>query len=221
MDDTQRPSPLDVEGLAGGAHLWRDVEAALTPTTDALGEASKRFAIQGVGAAKVVDDGGGGAPLGRVPARLGELVVLHGGTVFVVAFGRLQIHAYPRGVLQSSVKSFFYSRVSMFGGRIGEAPLDFPCFAVLSWPTCALAPQTRGASTPLRAPRRPPPMTWWPSGARVATPTRGGPSQTAAYTGARAPLGWRGAVTPRWVGGAPQSPSTTGCAQGARCSTRG
>src|SRR5262249_43809376 len=36
-----------------------------------------------------------------------------------------------------------YIRVSMFGGRIGEAPLDFPCFSVLSWPMCALAPQTR------------------------------------------------------------------------------
>jgi integrase/recombinase XerD len=31
----------------------------------------------------------------------------------------------------------------MSGGRIGEAPLDFPCFSVLSWPMCALAPQTR------------------------------------------------------------------------------
>src|SRR5215831_6300345 len=143
MDDTQRPSPLDVDGLTGGAHLWRDVEAALTHPTDALGEAQQRFAIQGVGAAKVVDDVGGGAPLGRVPARLGELVVLHGGTVFVVAFGHAQIHAYTIGMLQSSVKRFFHIRVSMFSGRIGEAPLDFPCFSVLSWPMCALAPQTR------------------------------------------------------------------------------
>jgi len=31
----------------------------------------------------------------------------------------------------------------MFSGRIDEAPLDFPCFSVLSWPMCALAPQTR------------------------------------------------------------------------------
>ena len=76
-----------------------------------------------VGAAKVGDDVGGGAPLGRVPARLGELVVLHGGTVFVVAFGRAQIHAYTIGVLQRSVKRFLYIRVSMFGGRIGEALL--------------------------------------------------------------------------------------------------
>ena len=105
-----------------GAHLWRDVDAALTHTTDALGEAQQCCAIQGVGAAKVVDDVGGGAPLGRVPARLGELVVLHGGTVFVVAFGRAQIHAYTIGVLQRSVKRFLYIRVSMFGGRIGEAP---------------------------------------------------------------------------------------------------
>src|SRR5215468_2592902 len=130
MDDTQRPSPLDVE-------------AALTHPTDALGEAQQRFAIQGVGAAKVVDDVGGGAPLGRVPARLGELVVLHGGTVFVVAFGRAQIHAYTIGILPNAVKRFFYIRVSMSGGRIGEVPLDFPCFSVLSWPMCALAPQTR------------------------------------------------------------------------------
>ena len=86
---------------------------------------------------------GGGAPLGRVPARLGELVVLHGGTVFVVAFGRAQIHAYTIGVLQSVVKIYSYIRVSMFGSRIGEAPLDFPCFSVLNWPMCALALQTR------------------------------------------------------------------------------
>src|SRR5262249_13129632 len=144
MDDPQRPSPLDVDGLAGGAHLWRDVEATLTHTTDAPGEAQQRLAIQGVDAAKVVDDVGDGAPLGRVPARLGELVVLHRGTVFVVAFGRAQIHAYTIGVLQSSVKRFFHSRVSMFSGRIGEAPLDFPCFSVLSWPMCALAPQPPG-----------------------------------------------------------------------------
>ena len=143
VDNPQRSSPLDVESLAGGTHLWRDIEAALTHTTDALGEAQQRFAIQSVGAAKVVDDVGGGAPLGRVPARLGELVVLHGGTVFVVAFGRAQIHAYTIGVLQSSGKRFFSIRVSMSGGRIGEAPLDFPYFSVLSWPMCALAPQTR------------------------------------------------------------------------------
>jgi hypothetical protein len=31
----------------------------------------------------------------------------------------------------------------MFGDRIGEAPLDFPCFSVLNWPMCALALQTR------------------------------------------------------------------------------
>jgi len=31
----------------------------------------------------------------------------------------------------------------MFSGRIDGAPLDFPCFSVLSWPMCALAPQTR------------------------------------------------------------------------------
>src|SRR5262244_3766751 len=147
MDDTQRPSPLDVDGLAGGAYLWRDVDAALTHTTDALGEAQQCFAIQGVGAAKVVDDVGGGAPMGRVPARLGELVVLHGGTVFVVAFGRSQIHAYIIGVLQSIVKRFSCIRVSMFGGRIGEAPLDFPCFPVLNWPMCALALQTRVEGT--------------------------------------------------------------------------
>ena len=67
----------------GGSPL-EDVDAALTHTTDALGEAQQCCAIQGVGAAKVVDDVGGGAPLGRGPARLGELVVLHGGTVFVV-----------------------------------------------------------------------------------------------------------------------------------------
>jgi hypothetical protein len=94
-----------------------------------------------------VDDVGGGAPLGRVPARLGELVVLHGGTVFVVACGRAQIHAYTIGILPSSVKRFFSIRVSMSGGRIGEAPLDFPCFSVLSWPMCALAPQTRVRGT--------------------------------------------------------------------------
>src|ERR671930_1349143 len=88
VDDPQRPRPLDVDGLAGGAHLWRDIDAALTHTTDALGEAQQRVAIHGVGAAKVVDDMGGGAPLGRVPARLGELVVLHTGIVSVVAFGR-------------------------------------------------------------------------------------------------------------------------------------
>src|SRR5215468_6234301 len=143
MDDPQRPSPLDVDGLAGGADLWRDVDAALTHTIDAPGEAQKRFTIQGVGAAKVVDDVGGGAPLGRVPARLGELVVLYGGTVFVVAFGRSQIHAYTIDILYNNVKRFLYIRVSMFCGRIGEAPLDFPCFSVLSWPMCALAPQTR------------------------------------------------------------------------------
>jgi hypothetical protein len=88
MDDTQRPSPLDVDGLTGGAHLWRDVDAALTHTTDTLGEAQQRVAIYGVGAAKVVDDVGGGAPLDRVPARLGELIVFYGGTIFIVAFGR-------------------------------------------------------------------------------------------------------------------------------------
>src|SRR5215831_16415881 len=60
MDDPQRPSPLDVDGLAGGAHLWRDVEATLTHTTDAPGEAQQRLAIQGVDAAKVVDDVGDG-----------------------------------------------------------------------------------------------------------------------------------------------------------------
>src|SRR5215475_9961579 len=98
MDDTQRPSPLDVDGLAGGAHLWREVEAALTHPTDTLGEAQQRVAIHGIGAAKVVDDVGGGALLGRVPARLGELIVLHGGTVFIVAFGRAQIHVYMIGV---------------------------------------------------------------------------------------------------------------------------
>src|SRR5215470_11138812 len=31
----------------------------------------------------------------------------------------------------------------MSSGRRGEAPLDFPCFSVVSWPMCALAPQTR------------------------------------------------------------------------------
>jgi hypothetical protein len=104
VDDTQWPSPLNVESLAGWAHLWRNVEAALTHTTDALGEAQQRVAIQGVGAAKVVDDMGGGAPLGRIPARLSELVVLHGGTVLVVAFGRAQIQAYTIGVLQPTFK---------------------------------------------------------------------------------------------------------------------
>src|SRR5262249_15923311 len=46
-------------------------------------------------------------------------------------------------VLQSFVKIFFYIRVSMSGGRIGEVLLDFPSFSVLSWPMCDLAPQTR------------------------------------------------------------------------------
>src|SRR5215471_92966 len=143
VDDSQWPSPLNVDSLAGWADLWRDVEADLTHTTEALGEAQQRVAIQGVGAAKVVDDVGARAPLGRIPARLGELVVLHGGTVFVVAFSRSQIHAYTIGVLISFVKIFCYSSVSMSSGRRGEAPLDFPCFSVLSWPMCALAPQTR------------------------------------------------------------------------------
>src|SRR5215813_3852325 len=152
MDNTQRPRPLDVDGLAGGAHLGRDVNAALTHPIDAPGEAQQRFAIHGIGAAKVVDDVGSGAPLDGVPARLGELVVLHGGTVFVVAFGRAQIHTYTIGISHNNVKGFFYIRVSMFCGRIGEAPLDFPCFSVLSWPMCALAPQTRviDASVPGR-----------------------------------------------------------------------
>src|SRR5215475_3701055 len=35
----------------------------------------------------------------------------------------------------------------MFGGRIGEAPLDFPCFSVLNWPMCAWALQTRVQGT--------------------------------------------------------------------------
>src|SRR5262249_20080018 len=118
VDDPQRPRPLDVDGLARGTHLWRDVEAALTHPTNAPGEAQQRFAIQGVGAAKVVDDVGDGAPLGRVPARLGELVVLYGGTVFVVAFGRAQIHVYTIGVLHNNVKRFLYMRVSMFYDRI-------------------------------------------------------------------------------------------------------
>jgi hypothetical protein len=39
-------------------------------------------------------------------------------------------------------------RVSMFGGRIDEPPLDFPCFAVLSWPICALVPQTQAEAWP-------------------------------------------------------------------------
>ena len=143
MDNTQRPRPLDVDSLAGGAHLWRDVNAALTHTTDAPGEAQQRLAIQGVGAAKVVDDMGSGASLDGVPARLGELVVLHQGTIFVVAFGRAQIHAYIIGIFYSNVKGCFHIGVSMFCGRIGEASLDLPCFSVLSWPMCALAPQTR------------------------------------------------------------------------------
>jgi hypothetical protein len=98
MDAPQRPSPLDVDGLAGWAHLWRHVDAPLTHATEALGEADKRLAIQGVSTAKVVDDVGGGTPLDGVPACLSELVVLHDGTVFVVAFGHAQIHAYTIGV---------------------------------------------------------------------------------------------------------------------------
>jgi len=107
VDAPQRPSPRNVENLAGWADLWWDVAATRPPTTDALSEAQQHVAIPGVGAAKVVEDVGGGTPLGRVPARLGELVVLHGGTVFVVAFGRSQIHAYTRGVLPRYVKRFF------------------------------------------------------------------------------------------------------------------
>jgi hypothetical protein len=45
VDDTQRLGPLNVEGLSGWADLWRDVDAALTYATDALGEAQKHFAI--------------------------------------------------------------------------------------------------------------------------------------------------------------------------------
>ena len=50
-----------------------------------------RLRDQGVGAAKVVDDVGGGAPLGRVPARLGELVVL---TVEPFLLWRLVVRRY-------------------------------------------------------------------------------------------------------------------------------
>src|SRR5262249_34162896 len=70
---------------------------------------------------------GSWAPLDGVPARLGELVVLYDGTVFVLAFGRPQIHAYTIGVSQRAVKRFFHSRVSMFCGCTGE---DLPVFSL-------------------------------------------------------------------------------------------
>src|SRR5215470_104182 len=78
MHEPQRPRPLNVDGLAGGAHFWRDVDALLTHAANTLGEAQKRLAIQGVSAAEVVDDVGAWAPLDGVPARLGELVVTNG-----------------------------------------------------------------------------------------------------------------------------------------------
>ena len=96
----------------GGSPL-REVDAA-RHTRLMLWARRSSAARSKVGAAKVGDDVGGGAPLGRVPARLGELVVLHGGTVFVVAFGRAQIHAYTIGVLQRSVKRFLYIRVYLW-----------------------------------------------------------------------------------------------------------
>jgi hypothetical protein len=127
VDDTQRPSPLNVDSLSRWAYLWRDVEATLAHATDALGEAEKRLTIQSVGAAKVVDNMGSWAPLDRVPARLGELVVLYDRAVFVLAFSRSQLHAYIIGVSQRYVKDFFDIRVSMFCVSIGE---DLPVFSL-------------------------------------------------------------------------------------------
>src|SRR4029434_6392518 len=168
VDDPQRPRPLNVDSLPGWAHLWRDVEATRAHATNARGEAEKRLTIQSVGAAKVVDDMGSGAPLDGVPARLGELVVLYDGTVFVLAFGRPQIHAYTIGVSQRTVKSFFHSRVSMFCGCTGEDLPVFSLFFRLEFANVCLGSSNSG-QTPRRENRNPAPRP------ALARPQRGGP----------------------------------------------
>ena len=42
VDDPCEAGPTNVDSPPGWAHLWRDVDAALTYATDALGEAALR-----------------------------------------------------------------------------------------------------------------------------------------------------------------------------------
>jgi len=93
MPHPEGAGPLELEGLAGGHHILGHVEPAVTDAGDTAGEAAEGIAIQRVRPAEVVDDVGGRAAPHRVPAGLGELVVLDDGAVLVATSGRSQIHA--------------------------------------------------------------------------------------------------------------------------------